>query len=178
MQKKEKKKQILEEEILIPKERIEILTDKVVKSLERKAKVKIEVDRKEGQIIIHSGDTVKNWTAKQVVEAIGRGFEPEIAQKIFIEDIVFDLVSIQDFAGKSKNKLLRLKGRIIGREGKAKRMIEKYSNTEIEIYGKTVGIIGKTGNAELARRAIEMLLSGAKHSTVYRFIMGQLEKNA
>lgn len=162
-----------EEEIHIPKERISALIGKsgdVRRSIERKSKTKIIIDAEEGIITIKSKDQFNLWICKKVIEAIGRGFNPEIAQKLFKEGTIYELIDIRDFAGSSKKKLIRLRGRIIGRAGKSKSLLQKYTNTDISIYGKTIGIIGKPENVELARKAIEMLLSGAKHSTAYNFI--------
>jgi ribosomal RNA assembly protein len=40
------------------------------------------------------------------------------------------------------------------------------------VYGKTVGIIGRVEDLVYARRAVESLLGGSRHATVY----GWLEK--
>ena len=40
----------------------------------------------------------------------------------FIKNI-FEFIGMNEFAGKSKNTLLRLKGRVIGKEGKPRRLI-------------------------------------------------------
>ena len=68
---------------------------------------------------------------------------------------------------------MRLKGRIIGAGGKAKKQIEALTNTNIVVYGKTVGIIGKIDESLIAKQAIENLLRGAKHSNVYAWLEKQ-----
>jgi len=160
-----------EEEILIPKERVAILIGskgETKKQIEKKGKLKLKIF-KDGLVKIKAKDALQLWIGRQVVEAVGRGFNPKIAQKIFKEENSFELISLRDF-GKSKKKLERLRGRVIGTNGKTKRIIEKYTNTHISIYGKTIGIIGPTEGVQLARQAIEMILSGAKQGTAYRFL--------
>jgi ribosomal RNA assembly protein len=41
------------------------------------------------------------------------------------------------------------------------------------VYGKTIGIIGECANTAIARRAVESLLTGSTHASVYKW----LEKN-
>ena len=64
----------------------------------------------------------------------------------------------------------RLKGRVIGREGKSRQIIEELSETNISVYGKTIGIIGSTESASIARQAVESLLKGATHASVFKFL--------
>ena len=42
--------------------------------------------------------------------------------------------------------------------------------THISVYGKTIGIIGQLEHIPNARKAIEALLAGRKHGTVYKFL--------
>ena len=76
---------------------------------------------------------------------------------------------MNDFA-KTKNDSVRLKGRVIGSEGKSRNAIEELTETNISVYGKTIGIIGLQQNVASAKKAIESLLSGSPHSNVYRFL--------
>ena len=38
------------------------------------------------------------------------------------------------------------------------------------VYGKTVGIIGNHENLFLAKKAVESLLSGSPHSSVFKYL--------
>jgi ribosomal RNA assembly protein len=49
-------------------------------------------------------------------------------------------------------------------------MIEEKTGTKICVHGKTISIIGKWENLQVARKAIEMLLEGKMHSSVQRFL--------
>ena len=156
----------------IPKDRIAILIGKkgkVKKDIERATKTKVIIDSEEGEVTIQGDDALGLYTAREIVKAICRGFNPEIAMLLLKGDYAFDLVDIGDYA-KTKKDLVRLKGRVIGEGGKSRRHIEDLTNTNIVVYGKTIGIIGKAEDVVIARKAVVGLLEGSKHTTVYRMI--------
>ena len=66
----------------------------------------------------------------------------------------------------------RIKGRVIGSEGKARRVMENLTGAYISVYGKTISIVGEAEAANATRRAIESLLRGAKHGNVYTALEG------
>ena len=99
-----------------------------------------------------------------------------MALNLVDENYCLEIVNIKDFTGKSKKKLLRIKARVIGTQGKARKLIETLTNTEIVIYGKTVAIIGKIEDTLIAKTAVEKLLSGAPHGNVYNYIEGEFKK--
>lgn len=118
------------------------------------------------------GEPLDEMNAQKVVKAIGRGFTPDKAFKLVERDVVLHLIDISEFASTS-NSRDRLKGRVIGRDGEARRHIEKMTEIDICIYGKTIGMIGKAENIQIAQQAVTMLLNGSSHSTAYNY----LEKN-
>ena len=81
----------------------------------------------------------------------------------------YELINIEHYIGKNK-ALERIRGVIIGKEGKTRKVIEKLTGVHLSIYGKTIAIIGSAESVAIAHEAIEMFLTGAKHSTVYRFL--------
>ncbi|MDD2678444.1 MAG: KH domain-containing protein [Candidatus Nanoarchaeia archaeon] len=164
-------------EIKVPQDRVAVLIGKngsVKKAFEKEFKVKIDISS-EGLVLIKGNDSLKVWDCEKSIKAIARGFNPEIAILLKNEEYDFELISITDFA-KSKNDFDRLRGRVIGREGASKELIEKKTETYIIIYGKTVGIIGKHGMIELAVKGVEMLLNGARHATVFNYLDKELRK--
>jgi len=66
--------------------------------------------------------------------------------------------------------LQRVKGRIIGEDGKTRRIIEELSEADVSVHGHTVAIIADMDEMEVAREAVKMLLRGSQHSTVYRYL--------
>ena len=162
-------------ELKIPKERIAVLIGKggsIKKKIEIATSTKIEVDSKEGDVFISGTDSIRLYTTQEVIKAIGRGFNPEIAMLLFKSDYAFELININDYI-KSENGLTRLKGRAIGKEGKSRRIIEDLTDTHISVYGKTIGIIGEVGNVMTSKKAVESLLNGSKHSNVYSWLEKQ-----
>jgi len=66
-----------------------------------------------------------------------------------------------------------LRARLIGSQGKARKLIEQLTNTDIEVYGKTTSIIGLHHDVMLSKQAVLNLLQGSKHGNVYAFIEKQ-----
>ncbi len=155
--------------VRIPEERMKILkkNEEWIEELENLAGCKIELNE---EVSIESEDPLKILRIKEVIKAFGRGFSFRDALSLLDEDYYLEIINVKDFSGKSKNRMKTLKARVIGSEGKAKKMIERYTNAKIAIYGKTISIIGRFDEVRIAREAIEMLLKGSLHSTVYRFL--------
>ena len=62
-------------------------------------------------------------------------------------------------------------GRVIGRKGTTRHIIERETGAKITVYGKTVAIIGNDESAWKAKEAVEELLSGRTHGFVYRRLL-------
>lgn len=157
----------------VPRDRVGVLIGKkgeIKKHVEEATGTVMEIDSKEGDVVITAIDGLKLYEAREVVRAIARGFNPKTALQLLKGDYALEVVNIADYVGKNQNAGLRLKGRVIGAEGKAKREIERLTNSEISVYGKTVAIIAEIENAMNARRAIQNLLEGATHASVYHFL--------
>jgi ribosomal RNA assembly protein len=163
----------------IPRERIGALIGKggrVKQQIEKRCGVEIEIDSETGDAIISGSKPVEQmeaFRAVEVITAISRGFSPERAYHLFDdEEVVFQQMDLHDYAGKSPNALERIKGRIIGEGGKARRMIEELSGAYISVYGHTVAFIGNYGEVKLATDAIAMLAKGSMHKSVYTMLQG------
>ncbi len=164
--------------VKIPHERIGVLVGpggNIKKEIEKRLSVKLQVDSHTGDVLIKLNPNVDDpsvlFRAKDVVIAIGRGFSPERAFRLLDdEDSMLEVIDLREISGRSPSDLKRLKGRLIGKEGKARRLIEELTDTFISIYGHTVSIIGRIEKVEVAREAIRMLIKGSQHSTVYKFL--------
>lgn len=162
-------------DLKIPKDRIAVLIGKegfVKQELESQTGINIDVDSKEGDVKLKGENSLNLYALKEVVLAVGRGFNPDIAQLLLKQDYVLDIIPLLDYV-KNKGHLDRIKGRVIGAKGKSRSTIESLTDTFISVYGKTIAIIGRSENVISAKKAIESLLQGSPHSNVYRF----LEKN-
>jgi ribosomal RNA assembly protein len=159
----------------VPENRIAVLIGKEGKAkaeIERRGRCKLEINSETGDIWIHDDPENPLLTLKteEVIKAIGQGFSPQHAFKLFKEDFYLATIDIRDYTKKSPSHLKRIKGRIIGKGGKAKRLIEEMSSASLSIFGDTISIIADQEHLEIAKRATDMLLSGYEHSTVYRFL--------
>ncbi|MAG91090.1 RNA-processing protein [Candidatus Woesearchaeota archaeon] len=160
-------------ELKVPKSRVAVIIGKegsVKKDLEESTKTKLEIDSKEGDVFVSGEDALGLYTAREIIKAIGRGFNPDIAKLLLKPDYIFEVVDLKEFIGKSKDAMLRLKGRVIGKEGKSRRLIEELTECDISVFGRTIGIIGDPESAASARQAVESLLRGSNHSTVYKWL--------
>ena len=165
------------EYLKIPKERVGVLIGKegVTKEhIEDMTQIKLDIDSDTGSITINptekTEDPLAVWKTRYIVKAIGRGFSPETALKLLDDEYILDIINLTDFVGKSKKAILRQKGRIIGREGRTKEIINEMTGVEISVYGKTVSLIGDMERIQIAKEAISMILDGVRHKTVYSFL--------
>ena len=161
----------------IPQDRIGVLigpSGRAKKRIENFFKVNIEIDSDSGsvEIIVNpdAHDVTVLFTVKNIVKAIGRGFSPKRAEILSQEDYDLNLIDLRDYVGNSKNALGRVKGRIIGKAGKSRSIIEELTECRISVYGYSVTIIGHVENLSVAREAILMLVKGSFHKTVWNFL--------
>ena len=170
------------EYLKITSERLKVLlADKeLIPAIERATHTKIDLIKETEQIEIYEGKDMRDplgpWQARDVIKAIGRGFVKDTAFRLLEEDTMLKIIDLNEYSGKKKNTMLRIKSRIIGTEGKAKYRIAELTDTDIVVYGKTVSIIGKLENAELASRAINMLCEGSMHNTVFKMLEREVSK--
>jgi ribosomal RNA assembly protein len=164
--------------VKIPRERIGVLigTNGTVRELiEKKLSVNLEIDSQSGDVTITVNEAVNDpsllFKAKDVVTAIGRGFSPENVLKLIEnEEYMLGIIDLREIFGRSESDISRIKGRIIGREGKTRRIIEEMTGAAISVYGHTVSMIGGIEQVDIAREALRMLIKGSQHKTVYRFL--------
>jgi ribosomal RNA assembly protein len=132
------------------------------------------VDSKEGNVTIEAteatNDPLAVWRARDIVIAIARGFSPKKSFRLLDEDEAMEVMDLTDFVGRSENALKRIRGRIIGENGKTRRSIEELTGVNLSVYGRTVSIIGEYDQLSVAKEAIMLFIRGAQHGTVYRFL--------
>jgi ribosomal RNA assembly protein len=161
------------ETIKVPEDRVGVIVGrngKVRKRVEQLTNVKIDVNS-EGIVTItapeQTEDPVLAWKARDIIKAMARGFSPRKALSLIDDDMQLVIISLREVVGSSPNQMKRVAGRIIGENGRTRRVIEQTTETKISVYGKTVSIIGVSPGLDYARRAIDMLIGGAPHSAVY-----------
>lgn len=162
------------EHLRLPKERVGVAIGpggEVKREIERRSGAKITLDSETGEATIQSGENPLGvLQARDILNAVARGFSAERAFRLFDEDNYLEIIDIRDLIGRSEKALVRLKGRVIGEGGKTRRIIEETTGAYMSIYGKNIALIGIPEQLSVAREAIEMLLKGVPHSAVYRFL--------
>jgi len=163
----------------IGKNRIAVLIGKdgeIKKEIENKLGVKINLDSKSGDCEILPNPESPNYmplnifTAQKIANAINRGFNPMKAMKLIDENYDLEIFNLIQLIGKSDKRIKRVKGRVIGRNGEMRKAIEKYAESFISVYGKTISIIADYENLQLARKAVSMLINGIPHHVVLKFL--------
>ena len=166
-------------ETKIPRARVAVLIGKkgaTKKEIQKRLNVKLEVSA-EGDVIVSSEDSFENYLAIKIAKAIGRGFNPKIAFYLLNDQYLLEVINIKDYVGNSKVKLQRMKARVIGTQGKSWKMIEKMTDTNLAVFGKTVAIIGSNENVDVAKQAVDKLLHGADHGKMFGFIERQKSRH-
>lgn len=134
----------------------------------------IEIDGDQNEVAINDEvegiDALMVMKMQNIVRAVARGFSPERAMRLFSDDAYFELLDMYDYITKQKSHVRRITSRIIGSEGKTRRIMEEQTGCAIAVKGHTVGIIGDIEPLTDAKHAVEMILRGAEHSSVYKFL--------
>ena len=151
----------------------------VKKSIEKVTGTILDIDSDDGTVYITPREDMEDplgvWNANHIVKAIARGFNPEVAMKLIHDDIYLEIMKLPLYIGKSKKALARYKGRIIGKNGKTRELITELAEVDMAVYGKTVSFIGEMENVLVAKEAVEMILNGSRHKSVYAFLENKKE---
>jgi ribosomal RNA assembly protein len=115
------------------------------------------------------GDGGSEWIAEQVVKAIAGGFDYKVARKMFSDEFYLECVDLELVLGSPK-VIERQTARIIGTEGKAKRIIAELSGAFLSIFENKVYFLGRFEEVKAAKEAVMMLLDGKTHTSVYSFL--------
>ena len=163
--------------VTIPQNRIGALIGpkgRIKQRLEELAGVDIEIDSGSGDVCVSSTDDTEDpflvIKARDFVTAVGRGFNPEVAFSLLDDDMYLEIINMKLVVGTNPSKIMRFRGRIIGREGRTRKVIEETTGTKISVFGNTVGIIGPYERLKIAKEAIYLILEGSKHGTVYAYL--------
>ncbi|MEM4647907.1 MAG: RNA-processing protein [Candidatus Pacearchaeota archaeon] len=134
--------------------------------LEKKIKIKIKIS--DGYITIDKTKSdVNDFELQNIFDAIAMGFNVNDALLLKNPNYIFERINL---------KLLRptrrrvIKARIIGKEGKIRKLIEELTDCKIKIYGNYIALIGEIENIEIAKRAIEMLIQGKSHTAMQKWL--------
>lgn len=167
--------------VKVPKERVGALIGpggKVKQKIEERTGATLVIDSESGDVTVIPKEEAMasgqvGLATRDIVKAIAWGFSPERAFALASEDMYLEAMDIRDYVGKNINHVNRVRARLIGTDGKTRRLIEELAGVYMSIYGNTVALIGDMWSMNVAKRAVEMLLEGSEHSVVYGFLEGQ-----
>ncbi len=167
----------------IPEDRVGVLIGpggRTRREIATRTGAEVVVDTEEGEVRLSSPDTdpMASLTARDIVLAIGRGFSPERAMRLLRKDTFLGVLDIKFTTGHhEKAALRRIRARVIGTRGRARSRIEELSGCSMSVYGSTVALIGNEEQLERGTRAVELLLRGSEHSTVFH-LLARLRREA
>ena len=156
----------------IPKARIGVLIGRrgeTRKRIEAVSGAKLDIDSESGDVMAiwqPDIDPIVRMKMPDLIKAIGRGLAPSRAIQLLEDNCFLRLYDMREWVGKQPNQLKRMRGRVIGREGKIRAKVEQMSGAEIAVYGSTVCVIGDEEALAIATPAIERILRGSEFGNV------------
>ena len=151
----------------VPDDSISFFEKETLSSLSEETGAEIQFNKKDQNIQVEHAESVKEIDVLEVLKAIFMGFDYTNAMKLFRNPMTrLEVINIKD---KTRNykEFRRQKGRVIGENGKAKRVMSDLTDASIEVYNDKVGIVGEINDAIKAREAVMKILNGSPHSHVY-----------
>ena len=152
------------EYVRIPGERIPVLLGRNHSSLK-------QIEEETGTIItiddgvkIEGNDPIMMLKTKDIVTAIGRGFDVKKSLRLLEDECELRVISL---TGETQKKRTTMLGRVIGNKGRSKNIIEKETGASVAIKGKTIAIIGTPDELVPAENALEEILIGKTHAHAY-----------
>ncbi len=165
---------IFDKTIRIPIDRVGSVVGKSGRTklwIEEKCYVNLDIDSRSGEIHVSTDDKISNpLLAVDLIQSIAHGFSKVRASNLLDEDKFLSIIDLTQYYKKSSHSISRIKSRVIGQNGKARQVIEELSDTNISVYGHSVSIIGSFEQIKLVENAINLLISGAQHKTVYALL--------
>jgi len=161
----------------IPQERIGVLIGKngeVKKRIEEEVKVKILVQQDGAVRVEYNADDPESYfKIRRIADAVSSGFSGEDALRLLDENLVLKTIDLRDFSDESSSRMKIIKGRIIGKNGKVWKKIEKLSGAKLALHKYTLGIMGEEESCEIAFKTILKILRGAQFSTAFKYLERQ-----
>ncbi|MEC7142324.1 MAG: KH domain-containing protein [Candidatus Thermoplasmatota archaeon] len=160
----------------IAKDRIGVLIGKSGETkleIENAAQCTLHIDSDTGEVNAkwsEESDPIVRIKMPDVIRAIGRGMAPSRAITLLEDDVHLKMYDIREWVGRQPNQIKRMRGRIIGRNGRIRELIEELSGVELVVYRSTVVVVGDVDSLTIGSAAVERVLSGAEHGTVLKYL--------
>ncbi len=141
---------------------------KAVPTIENKVKVKIGFGKYGVNV---KGNELNEFLVEKIIRAIDFGFDIDDALLLMSEEFVLEFVDVK---GNTRRKNLKdVRSRIIGTGGRAKRTIEKLTESCVVVKDNTIGVIVDADHLSATIQGIEGLIGGSKHGNVFGFLERQ-----
>jgi ribosomal RNA assembly protein len=142
----------------------------VMKELKRIGLI-LEFNPKDLTVEFESEDPFIELKAKDVLTALGMGGVPyREALRLFSDEFMLKIVDMREITGDKERDIRRILARIIGAEGKTKRIIEEITEVHMTICNDQIFLIGRLEGVELASDAIDAIVRGSPHKKVYHLL--------
>ncbi len=153
----------------VTKKNIKLFDDSAIAKFKEHG-ITIKVNVGDLTIEYEGEDAYEELKAGNVITAMAEGGVPtNIAFQLFTDDNILKTIDLEDYFSSPKD-LRRVMGRIIGTHGRTKLIIEEITETDVQITGNKIYIIGNLEGVELASEAINALIRGAPHKKVYHLL--------
>ena len=146
----------------------EIYTEFIRKILQNKPRLEKQLQVKitnKGKNLFLSGKPEHEFIALEVVQAMNLGFSITRALLLKDENTNFQILNIKDIT--KKHNLEEIRARIIGKQGRTLKTLNKLTNCVISLQDNQVGIIGDVEDIEDGIQAITSIIQGSKQGHVY-----------
>lgn len=152
------------------KKHIKQFSPAVMKELKKRG-LNLEFNPKDLTVEFESEDPFVELKAKDVITALSIGGVPyKEALRLFSDEFILKVIDIGEFANDKEKDIHRILARIIGTNGKTKRIIEQTTEASMTITGSSIYLVGTIESVGLASEAIEAVIRGAPHRKVYRLL--------
>jgi len=148
-----------------------IIVEKLPRIIKNKDRLEKELNitiKMRGKEVYISGKAEEEYIAEKIIEALDFGFPFSNALEIKKEDFIFEILNIKEYA--TQKNLERIRGRIIGKNGRTLKTISSLSECFLELSGNKLGIIGYAENIRKVEEACKILIKGSKQANVYAYL--------
>ncbi len=139
------------------------------REMEKKFDCKIDINSKSGEVTIDCEDSVSIFVLSNVISAVNLGHNPDNAMMLEDETFVLDLIDVKNHI-KDHSRLKVVMGRIIGKDGSTRKVIEEITKCHVSVKDHFVSVIGPYENTILVHEALDMLIKGASHKSLYSYL--------
>lgn len=139
-----------------------------IKEIKKSLGINIEIKDSKQLIINKKKCKLNDFELINIFDALAMGFPIKITLLLRDPSYIFEKINLKARLRPARRRVI--KARIIGKEGKTRKIIEEITHCYMKIFGNWIGLIGKEENLAIAKRAIEMLVQGRSHSGVYKWL--------